>query len=93
MCSQAGRWDPNSQTWVQDAVTSPCIDAGNPDSDCTAELSPNGKRINMGAYGGTPQASMSLSDTDNVADLSDDGVSTYGTISALPRVDAWNKFF
>jgi hypothetical protein len=30
--SQAGRWEPNSQTWVQDAVTSPCIDAGNPDS-------------------------------------------------------------
>jgi len=59
--SQAGRWNPNSQTWLQDALTSPCIDAGNPDSDCTAELLPNGERINMGAYGGTPQASMSLS--------------------------------
>jgi parallel beta-helix repeat protein len=59
--SQAGRWDPNRQTWVSDVVTSPCIDAGNPDSDCTAELFPNGERINMGAYGGTPQASMSLS--------------------------------
>ena len=58
--SQAGRWDSNGQTWVQDAVTSPCIDAGNPDSDFTAELLPNGERINMGAYGGTPQASMSL---------------------------------
>ncbi len=59
--SQAGRWDPISLSWVQDAVTSPCIDSGNPDSDCTAELLPNGGRINMGAYGGTPQASMSLS--------------------------------
>ncbi len=58
--SQAGRWDPNGQTWVQDVVTSPCIDAGNPDSDCTAELLPNGERINMGAYGGMPQASMSF---------------------------------
>jgi hypothetical protein len=58
--SQAGRWDPNSQTWVQDAVTSPCIDAGVPDSDWTGELFPNGGRINMGAYGGTPQASMSM---------------------------------
>ncbi len=64
--SQAGRWNPNSQTWpaaagwVQDIVTSPCINAGNPDSDWTAELLPNGERINMGAYGGTPQASMSL---------------------------------
>ncbi|MHC4694548.1 MAG: right-handed parallel beta-helix repeat-containing protein, partial [Planctomycetota bacterium] len=26
--SQAGRWDANSQSWVQDDVTSPCIDAG-----------------------------------------------------------------
>ncbi|HUU19496.1 MAG TPA: right-handed parallel beta-helix repeat-containing protein [Sedimentisphaerales bacterium] len=58
--SQVGRWDHNSQTWVQDVVTSPCIDAGDPDSDCTAELLPNGERINMGAYGGTPQASMSF---------------------------------
>jgi len=56
--SQAGRWDPASQSWVQDNVTSPCIDAGDPDSDCTAEPSPNGERINMGAYGGTPKASM-----------------------------------
>jgi hypothetical protein len=38
---------------------SPCIDAGDPASDCDAELSPNGGRINMGAYGGTPQASLS----------------------------------
>ncbi len=59
--SQAGRWDPASRSWVRDVLTSPCIDAGNPDSDWTAEPAPNGGRINMGAYGGTPQASMSLS--------------------------------
>ena len=58
--SRAGRWYPNRQTWVSDVVTSPCIDAGNLDSDWTAELLPNGERINMGVYGGTPQASMSL---------------------------------
>lgn len=64
--SQAGRWNPDTQTlpaaagWVQDVLTSPCIDAGNPDSDWAGELLPNGERINMGAYGGTPQASMSL---------------------------------
>ena len=61
--SEAGRWDPIGQSWVQDAVTSPCIDTGDPDSDWTAELWPHGKRMNMGAYGGTPQASMSLSDS------------------------------
>ena len=60
--SQAGRWEPGEQAWVQDAVTSPCIDTGNADSDWTAEPEPNGQRINMGAYGGTPEASMSLSD-------------------------------
>jgi hypothetical protein len=59
--SQAGRWLAGSQTWVQDILTSPCIDAGNPDSDWTAELPPNGERINIGAYGGTSQASMSFS--------------------------------
>jgi len=60
--SEVGRWDPDSQTWVQDDVTSPCIDAGDPNSDWTAELWPHGESINMGAYGGTSQASMSLSD-------------------------------
>jgi hypothetical protein len=57
--SQAGRWYTGSQSWVHDMLNSPCIDAGNPDSDWTAEPEPNGQRINMGAYGGTPQASMS----------------------------------
>ena len=50
------------QTWVQDEVTSPCIDAGGPDSDWAAESSPNGRRINMGAYGGTDEASQSQSE-------------------------------
>ncbi len=63
--SQVGRWEPYSASWVIDDVTSLCIDAGDPNSDWTAELWPHGKRINMGAYGGTPQASMSLSDVGN----------------------------
>lgn len=70
--SQAGRWDPNSQGWVYDDVTSPCIDGGDPDSDWTAELWPHGKRINMGAYGGTPEASMSLSGIGNITNLDND---------------------
>ena len=53
--SQAGRWEPN--TWVIDAVTSSCIDAGDPNSDYWAEPWPNGGRINMGTYGNTPEAS------------------------------------
>jgi L-ascorbate metabolism protein UlaG (beta-lactamase superfamily) len=57
--SQAGRWDPVSQSWVVDDVTSPCIDAGDPNSPVGGEPEPNGGIINMGAYSGTEQASMS----------------------------------
>jgi len=55
--SRGGRWDPASAGWVQDEVTSPCIDAGNPDSDVRDEPFPNGGIINLGAYGGTIEAS------------------------------------
>ena len=57
--SQAGRWDTNSKSWVQDDVTSPCIDAGNPYNPIGLEPFPNGGIINMGAYGGTSEASKS----------------------------------
>jgi hypothetical protein len=36
------------------------------------ELWPHGGRINMGAYGGTPQASMSANPVGNIADLDHD---------------------
>ncbi len=55
--SEAGRWNPNTQRWVRDGVTSPCIDAGDPNSECNHEPPGNGRRINMGAYGNTPEAS------------------------------------
>ncbi len=57
--SQAGYWSPGSQSWVVGAITSPCIDAGDPNSPVGDEPQPNGGRINMGAYGGTDQASRS----------------------------------
>jgi len=57
--SQAGRWDPNSESWIIDDVTSPCIDAGDPNSPIGLEPFPNGGIINMGAYGGTAEASKS----------------------------------
>jgi len=67
--SEAGRWDPDSETWVIDDVTSPCVDSGDPNSDWSGELWPHGEWINRGAYGGTTQASMSLSGKNNVANL------------------------
>jgi hypothetical protein len=59
--SRAGRWDPNTQAWVYDDVNSPCIDAGDPCDPIGSEPNPNGARINVGAYGGTGQASKSPS--------------------------------
>jgi len=85
--SEAGRWDPNGRTWVRDEVTSPGIDTGSPDSDCSAELWPNGKRVNMGAYGATPQASMSLSNAGNIADLEPDDAVNFSDFAVL--ADRW----
>jgi parallel beta-helix repeat protein len=55
--SQSGRWDSNSQSWITDDVTSPCIDAGDPNSPIGTEPFPNGGRVNMGAYGASDKAS------------------------------------
>jgi parallel beta-helix repeat protein len=63
--SQAGRWDPNIHSWVIDDVTSPCIDAGDPITPIGYETYPHGSRINMGAYGGTIEASRSLNGAGN----------------------------
>ncbi len=57
--SQAGRWDSNAQAWTPDAVTSPCIDRGDPEAPVGREPAPNAGVINMGAYGGTTEASKS----------------------------------
>ncbi len=67
--SEVGRWDVDKRKWVMDDVTSPAIDAGDPKADWGNELWPHGQRIDMGAYGGTREASWSLSDAGNVADL------------------------
>ena len=73
--SQAGRWDPNTESWVTDAVTSPCIDAGNP--GCLLGDEPTDMtnlRINMGAYGGTAEASKTPAIWSLLADLTNDGI-------------------
>jgi len=61
--SVLGRWDPKANGgaggWVIDSVHSPCLDTGDPVDSWANEPVPNGGRINMGAYGNTPQASRS----------------------------------
>ena len=55
--SAYGRYDNGN--WVTDSLTSPCVDAGNPQSPYELEPEPNGQRINIGLYGNTPEASKS----------------------------------
>jgi hypothetical protein len=64
LMSRSGRWDPLVNTWITDSppTISPCIDKGDPSSLWALEPSPNGECINMGAYGGTSQASKSRID-------------------------------
>jgi len=56
----AGHW--NGWMWLRDGSTSLCVDAGHPNADVKCEPLPNGNRINMGAFGGTAEASRSPSD-------------------------------
>jgi hypothetical protein len=49
-------WKPSFTVYTCGGLV---IDAGNPKTDIGPEESPNGGIINMGAYGGTAEASMS----------------------------------
>ncbi len=80
--SEGWRWNAKWKEWDFDRVTSRCIDAGNPGSPLGAELlsvpdDPNNEwgenlRINMGAYGGTAEASMGPHAWALLADLTND---------------------
>lgn len=73
--SKIGWWDAGSSKWVYDSATSRCIDAGNPGGPLGDELwSPLNKRINMGAYGGTAEASKTPIIWSRLADLTNDGI-------------------
>ncbi|MCL1856808.1 MAG: right-handed parallel beta-helix repeat-containing protein, partial [Kiritimatiellaeota bacterium] len=59
--SPFGRWDPTLGDFVDtDVSLSPCIDAGDPADPVGSEVAPNGRRINLGMYGGTAEASKSF---------------------------------
>ena len=84
--SQAGRWDAAAGAWVKDAVSSPCIDAGDPaDTGWVNELWPNGRRIDIGAYGGTAEASLSGHVIGTAADLNFDDRVDIGDFAIFAR--------
>lgn len=73
--SRAGRWDPGRGSWVLDVVTSRCVDAGNPGSPLEDEVvGVFNRRINIGAYGGTAEASKTPFGWSLPADLTNDGI-------------------
>ena len=78
------RYSDEGKKWTHDNVTSPCIDAGNPgsplfdepvniDDDIVIQWGEN-IRINMGAYGGTSQASMAPPGWRLLADVNNDNI-------------------
>jgi hypothetical protein len=85
--NQGGSLDPAGRRWVVDKVTSPCIDVGNDDPEWKNEPWPNGRRIDMGAYGGTAEASLSPSKVGSPADLDGDGRVDFRDCSAFAT--AW----
>jgi hypothetical protein len=88
--SHAGRFDPNSQTWIMDDVTSPCVDTGDPDRAIGYEPAPNGRRINVGAYGGTEEASKSESNmVDSFSHASNPGPADNETAVFLDTTLSW----
>ena len=85
--STYGRYDPALEGWVIDEVDSNCIDAGDSLNRVGPEPSPNGKQINMGAYGGTVQASKSFSPRV----LHVDGTGGNNNNSGLSKQDAFRE--
>lgn len=95
--SEGWRWDSDISDWTWDAVTSRCIDAGNPGcaleaEPVTLEVDPRNRcgvnvRIDMGAYGGTEQASMAPPGWMLLGDLDNSGSVDYHDTAILAA--AW----
>ncbi|MFH0907858.1 MAG: right-handed parallel beta-helix repeat-containing protein, partial [bacterium] len=88
--SAAGRYDPSTgkppsdpTAWTNDTETSLVIDAGNPDDPEGLETTPNGARLNIGADGGTLEASRSPAAARIVNLLAPNGGQVWNAIQPL----------
>ncbi|MFC1652610.1 LamG-like jellyroll fold domain-containing protein [Planctomycetota bacterium] len=81
--STRGRYWPAHDVWVLDTENSPAIDSGDPNDAIDDEPQPNGSAINMGAYGGTAQASLSYTSCQLLDDHNKDGVIDYNDLLYL----------
>ena len=90
LLSERGRYWPMYDVWVLDDVTSPCVDGGDSHVKPAAERSPNGGRINIGAFGNTGYASMSEwpfagdLNLDGIVNLADFAILAQGWLEGLP---------
>ena len=69
---------------------SPCIDAGNPTSDFSREPEPNGGRIDIGAYGNTPEATSKSPDADEDSLPDDWEMHFFGDLAQVAEGDTDN---
>lgn len=91
--SQHGRW--NGATWVTDAQTSPCIDAGDTNDTYSNELDYPAGAINMGAYGNTNKASLGTTTHYDVSGyvkyVNGTGIETAYVINNVTSVDNYTN--
>ncbi|HUS72104.1 MAG TPA: right-handed parallel beta-helix repeat-containing protein [Sedimentisphaerales bacterium] len=97
--SEGWRWNTEGKSWTYDYITSRCIDAGNQGARLGGELMSVPRdpdniwgvnlRINMGAYGGTNQASMPPHGWTLLADLNNDG--TVNFLDFAHQTQDWLK--
>ena len=69
LCSPAGMFDNAGNLVTTETRYSTAIDAGDPESVYENEPDPNGSRVNLGAYGNTPKASMTTGGQPEIADI------------------------
>ena len=96
--SEGWRWDTLRGVWTWDDVTSRCVDAGNPAFPLLGEppsvpADPNNDwgrniRINMGAYGGTGQASIPPHAWSILADQNNDGIVNFTDLACRAEIQA-----
>lgn len=83
LLSVAGRFNPATTSFVNDAGTSLLIDAGDPVASFALETTNNGGRINIGLYGNTTEASRSPTQATVQAVSINDGGLVSGTNQML----------
>ena len=81
LLSKAGFVD-NAGEWTEGEATSRLIDAGDPAAEWRNEPSPNGRRLNLGAYGNTAEASMTPGAQPRIGSLALD----FPTAYTQPRI-------